>query len=157
MNHRIFWLWAMFLVYVPVLPNLVAKGMFGDGVHYAALARNLAEGSSEVWAPVCSTPSWGVLPMMPMMESVFFLHIGRLFLDRKAVLGVDVDPQCICPCVGLETHIGHATRRYSANGVATGFALGIVSCGGMGICAQFTREPHFSVLFALLLFYTQKF
>lgn len=88
MQNKIFWLVALLVVLVPTLPNLVGRGMFVDGVHYAALARNLAEGSAAVWAPACGKASWGVLPMQPLLASFFFGVFGDYFWVEKLFAGV---------------------------------------------------------------------
>ena len=50
-HHAAFRLLAFSMLCVAVLPRLADRGMFLDGVTYAAISRNLAEGSGTLWHP----------------------------------------------------------------------------------------------------------
>jgi 4-amino-4-deoxy-L-arabinose transferase-like glycosyltransferase len=67
------------------LPRLVPMGMFSDGVLYASMARNLAEGRGSWWTPYFSDGYWTVVnmsayyenpPMMLWIQSIFFRVFG---------------------------------------------------------------------------------
>ena len=49
------WL-VFFLVLAMFLPRHVKKGMFGDGLLYASMARNMAEGRGSIWKPFLGNP-----------------------------------------------------------------------------------------------------
>jgi hypothetical protein len=61
-NHSkiTFWGWFFTLSFVGLLslPRLVSEGMFGDGINFSALAKNLAEGRGTYWAPWFSHFHW---------------------------------------------------------------------------------------------------
>ncbi|MFK7924211.1 MAG: ArnT family glycosyltransferase [Bacteroidia bacterium] len=70
---------AMFLF----LPNLFREGMFIDGIFYAILSRNLAEGYGSFWAPFFSETYEPVFyahpPFAIWLESLFFRMLGTAY------------------------------------------------------------------------------
>lgn len=86
--HSVFWWVAIFYIAFMFLPRLTPTGMFGDGLLYSSIARNLAEGRGSWWAPFFSSGYWieGVAPtayyenppLMLWMQAGFF----RLFGDH---------------------------------------------------------------------------
>lgn len=68
------------------LPRLMPAGMFGDGLLYASIARNLAEVKGQLWNPFFSSGYWidGVNPkgyfenppLMFWMQSMLFFILG---------------------------------------------------------------------------------
>jgi 4-amino-4-deoxy-L-arabinose transferase-like glycosyltransferase len=62
---------------------MVMKGMFMDGIYYAAVARNMAEGLGSFWRPYFSGPPRSLFaehpPLVFYLESLFF----RLFGDKS--------------------------------------------------------------------------
>lgn len=64
------WLFTTALVGAFAARRLLTEGMFGDGLAYAAIARNLAEGRGTAWAPFFSRSFW--LPYNP--GPVFYDH-----------------------------------------------------------------------------------
>lgn len=67
------------------LPRLVKKGMFGDGLLYASIARNMSEGRGSIWQPYFSSSYWleNVAtyyyenpPLMLWVESLLFQVTG---------------------------------------------------------------------------------
>lgn len=85
------WLFTAAWLGALALRRLVREGMFGDGLTYAAIARNLAEGRGSVWAPFFSHSFWlpydpgGVFYGHPPLQ--FWLQAGlfRLFGDSLYV------------------------------------------------------------------------
>ncbi len=79
-------LFTVFFLAAMFLPRLVPQGLFGDGLLYASLARNLAEGKGSMWAPWFSSGYWLDFasgapyfenpPLMIWLEAVFFRIIG---------------------------------------------------------------------------------
>ena len=82
-------LWTFTLLFLAImfLPRLVTQGMFGDGLLYASIARNLAEGKGMLWAPWFSTGYWIDFasgapyfenpPLMIWMQAGFFRLLGE--------------------------------------------------------------------------------
>jgi 4-amino-4-deoxy-L-arabinose transferase-like glycosyltransferase len=75
------------------LPRLAKKGLFGDGLLYASMSRNMAEGRGSIWQPYFSSSYWieGVPstyyenpPLMIWVQSWFFRLIG---MWRKYFVG----------------------------------------------------------------------
>lgn len=84
-------LWCLVLAafLIPVLPRLVAHGMFMDGLWYAVIGRNLALGIGSFWRPMFTpalSPEFfsGHPPLVFAIESLFFRVLG----DHWWVAGV---------------------------------------------------------------------
>ncbi len=81
-----FGLLAAFYICYMFLPRVVPQGMFVDGVLYASISRNLAEGRGTWWLPYFSIAYWieGIPrnyyyenpPLLFWMQSVFFRVFG---------------------------------------------------------------------------------
>lgn len=86
-------LFTVFFLAAMFLPRLVPQGLFGDGLLYASLARNLAEGKGSMWAPWFSSGYWLDFasgapyfenpPLMIWLEAVFFRIIGDYWWVEK--------------------------------------------------------------------------
>jgi 4-amino-4-deoxy-L-arabinose transferase-like glycosyltransferase len=80
------WLFTILFLAAMFLPRLVQQGMFGDGLLYASLARNLAEGKGTMWAPFFSSGYWIDFasgnpyfenpPLMIWLQAGFFSFFG---------------------------------------------------------------------------------
>lgn len=80
------WLFTVFFLAAMFLPRLVTMGMFGDGLLYSSLARNLAEGRGSMWAPFFSSgyfidfasgnPYFENPPLMLWLQAGFFRFFG---------------------------------------------------------------------------------
>lgn len=51
---RLYRLFAVALLAVLTVPRMTQRGMFGDGLLYATIARNMSLGSGSFWAPACT-------------------------------------------------------------------------------------------------------
>lgn len=75
-----------------ILPFWLQRGMFMDGVIYAAVAQNLAEGVGSFWAPVYQPsalePYSEQLPMFTGMESVLFQLMGDTHWVERVFMGL---------------------------------------------------------------------
>jgi 4-amino-4-deoxy-L-arabinose transferase-like glycosyltransferase len=81
-----FTLLALFYIAFQFLPRLTPLGMFGDGLLYSSISRNLAEGTGTWWAPffssgywlkeVAPAAYWENPPLMFWMQSAFFWLFG---------------------------------------------------------------------------------
>lgn len=68
-----------------LLPTLFQEGMFFDGVTYAAISNNLANGIGEFWCPIFSNnlPFQGHPPLAFGLQSILFHLLGDAFyIDR---------------------------------------------------------------------------
>jgi 4-amino-4-deoxy-L-arabinose transferase-like glycosyltransferase len=83
---------ALFYVTAMVLPRLVVQGMFGDGLLYASIARNMSIDKGSMWQPFFSSSYWldNVLPvyyenppLMLWLESLFFRFLGDYWWVEK--------------------------------------------------------------------------
>lgn len=80
------WAFTVLFVAAMFLPRLVPQGLFGDGLLYASMARNLAEGKGSMWAPWFSSGYWLDFasgapyfenpPLMIWLQAGFFLALG---------------------------------------------------------------------------------
>lgn len=66
-----------------VVPSLFHKGMFLDGITYASIARNMAEGDGSFWQPIFSdtffNPFYRHPPLGLWLQSLFFQVFGDHF------------------------------------------------------------------------------
>lgn len=76
---------VLLIVIAAFLPRVVQKGLFGDGLLYASMARNMAEGRGSFWKPFFSSSYWlenipstyfENPPLMLWLESLAFLVFG---------------------------------------------------------------------------------
>ena len=84
--HKIAWLFVITYIIGMFLPRLAVEGMFADGLCYAAIARNMAEGRGSLWEPFFSTSFWlpyntgsvfyENLPLTFWLQSWFFKIFG---------------------------------------------------------------------------------
>jgi 4-amino-4-deoxy-L-arabinose transferase-like glycosyltransferase len=83
---------ALFYVTAMFLPRLVVQGMFGDGLLYSSIARNMAIDKGSMWSPFFSSSYWldNVLPiyyenppLMLWLESLFFRVLGDYWWVEK--------------------------------------------------------------------------
>lgn len=81
------WFFTLLFLAMMFLPRLVTQGMFGDGLLYSSMARNLAEGKGSLWAPWFSTGYWIDFasgapyfenpPLMIWLQAGFFQLLGE--------------------------------------------------------------------------------
>lgn len=91
--HRTGWALTVPLLATLLLPRVVTEGMFPDGLCYASLARNLAEGRGSFWQPFFSTSYWlpyntgpvyyENLPLTVWLQSLFFRAFGDYWWTEK--------------------------------------------------------------------------
>ncbi len=92
------WLFTAAWIGALALRRLVREGMFGDGLTYAAIARNLAEGCGTSWAPFFSTSFWLPYnttttfydhpPLQFWLQAGLFRLLGDSVFVEKAYCGV---------------------------------------------------------------------
>jgi len=85
LTTAIFWLIVAIAVCLKLLLDIVRQSFFLDGLIYASIARNLAEGVGTVWAPQFSKTLFPIFaehpPLMMWLQSLLFSSFG----DTKAV------------------------------------------------------------------------
>jgi 4-amino-4-deoxy-L-arabinose transferase-like glycosyltransferase len=90
-NRVVIWLWIMIIVWI-VMGRLSHQSLFGDGLLYASMSRNLADGLGDYWHLYFSDGYW--LPDMPKyyyenpplmiwIESFFFRALGDHWWTEK--------------------------------------------------------------------------
>jgi 4-amino-4-deoxy-L-arabinose transferase-like glycosyltransferase len=95
---------ALFYVTAMVLPRLVVQGMFGDGLLYSSIARNMSIGKGSIWQPFFSSSYWldNVLPiyyenppLMLWLESLFFRFFGDYWWVEKLYSAIIFIINCV--------------------------------------------------------------
>jgi 4-amino-4-deoxy-L-arabinose transferase-like glycosyltransferase len=82
-----FLLLLFFLVLILIIPNLIQQGMFVDGLWYAAIAHNEANGLGSFWAPMFTKTMFPVFhehpPLVFGLQAIFFKLFGDGFYTEK--------------------------------------------------------------------------
>jgi 4-amino-4-deoxy-L-arabinose transferase-like glycosyltransferase len=82
-----FWLLLVLVAMALMLPNIMSRGMFLDGVTYATVSRNLAEGHGSFWMPFYTDTLYPHFfehpPLVFGIESVFFRVFGNGYFVEK--------------------------------------------------------------------------
>ena len=70
------------------LPRMAQRGMFGDGLLYATIARNLSIGSGSLWAPRYTETAWAEFyehpPLGLALEAAAFWLLGDHLIVERA-------------------------------------------------------------------------
>ena len=83
---------ALFYIVAMFLPRLVVQGLFGDGLLYASISRNMAIGKGSLWQPFFSSSYWldnvppiyyENPPLMLWMASFLFRLMGDYWWVEK--------------------------------------------------------------------------
>ncbi len=83
---------ALFYIVAMFLPRLVVQGLFGDGLLYSSISRNMAIGKGSLWQPFFSSSYWldnvppiyyENPPLMLWMQSFFFQFMGDYWWVEK--------------------------------------------------------------------------
>ncbi len=87
-NNTPFWLLLIGLFLILVSKSLLTEGMFFDGVTYASVSRNMAEGQGTFWNPhytLTLYPEFRQHPPLALgMEALFFKALGDHWWVEKA-------------------------------------------------------------------------
>ena len=77
-------LFVVGLFFILISPHFLTDGMFLDGLWYATLSKNLADGLGSFWVPKLTQTydAWGQPPLAYLLESVFF-HFGKSLYVAK--------------------------------------------------------------------------
>ncbi len=100
------------------LPRLVHRGMFVDGVTYASIARNLAEGQGSFWSPFYTATIYPQFhehpPLGFWLQSLWFRVLGdHLFVERAYSTAAALATAFVIACIW---HL--LSRRDDASGPA---------------------------------------
>ncbi|MEQ1747067.1 MAG: glycosyltransferase family 39 protein [Saprospiraceae bacterium] len=105
--ERALLLLAVVFIAALFLPRVLTQGMFGDGLLYASMARNLAEGKGSYWAPFFSSGYWvpGLPvfyqenpPLMLWIQSLFFHALGDHWWVEKLYSALLLALNCLLLC-----------------------------------------------------------
>lgn len=79
-QSRTFQIFTLAISSALLLPNLFTHGIFGDGLIYSVISRNLSEGKGDFWTPIYSDTFFNPWaehpPLMFWLESFFFKVLG---------------------------------------------------------------------------------
>jgi 4-amino-4-deoxy-L-arabinose transferase-like glycosyltransferase len=79
-SSRIFHIFLFSLIILLFAPNLLKRGMFVDGLWYATISKNLAEGFGSFWSPAFTHTMYPVFnehpPLVFGLQSLFFKVLG---------------------------------------------------------------------------------
>ncbi len=85
--NKILWLFVSCLFLILILSNLVRQGMFLDGVTYAAISNNLANGLGDFFHPHYTKTWYNEFYMQPPLvfgiQSIFFKFFGSGFFVER--------------------------------------------------------------------------
>lgn len=97
-GHQYFWLITIAVFSALLIPVLVQDGMFLDGITYASISRNLAEGRGSIWKPHYTQTLYASFyehpPLSFILQSLFFrlfgdsIYVERLYSFLTAVLSL---------------------------------------------------------------------
>lgn len=84
-RHLPFIFVVLLFIIVAFLDRLLPEGMFSDGLLYAAIGRNMAQGMGSFWVPYVGHGAyfWEHPPLMMGMESVFYRILGDHYSTEK--------------------------------------------------------------------------
>jgi hypothetical protein len=90
-RHTLFWIITTLVFSALLLPGLLQDGMFMDGIQYACVAKNLANGSGSFWFPFLSETWWKAgspyfmehPPLVYSLQAAFFYLFGDSFLVER--------------------------------------------------------------------------
>ncbi|MBY0426545.1 MAG: glycosyltransferase family 39 protein, partial [Cytophagales bacterium] len=98
-NRFLWWVFVSTYFLFVYMPRLLMEGMFGDGLTYASIARNMAIGKGTFWAPYFSSSFWLAYnktevfyehpPLAMYFQSLLFKVFGdQLFVEKLYCLMV---------------------------------------------------------------------
>ncbi len=88
--HRKLYLLTISVITVLLVPNVFRQGLFMDGLQYACVSKNFANGKGSFWFPYISQSWWYYdnwflehPPLFYFLESFFFKIFGAVFYTEK--------------------------------------------------------------------------
>lgn len=86
-SNSIFYIFLLALFILLFFPNLLQKGMFVDGLWYATISRNMAEGFGSFWSPAFTPTMFPEFyehpPLVFSIHSIFFKIFGDALWVEK--------------------------------------------------------------------------
>lgn len=94
-SNRIFYIFLLALFILLIFPNLLQKGIFVDGLWYATISRNMAEGFGSFWSPAFTrtmfTEFYEHPPLVFWIQSQFFKVLGdALYVEKVYSLIISI-------------------------------------------------------------------
>ena len=85
--NRTFYIFLVSLIILLFAPNMLKRGIFVDGLWYATIAKNLAEGFGSFWSPAFTKTMYPVFsehpPLVFGIQSLFFKVLGDAWYVEK--------------------------------------------------------------------------
>ena len=103
-----------------ILPRLAHRGMFVDGVTYASIARNLAQGQGSFWSPFYTATIYPQFhehpPLGFWLQSLWFRVLGdHLFVERLYAVTIGLATAVLLAAIYRQLHIDAATEASPAD------------------------------------------
>ncbi|MEO8259806.1 MAG: hypothetical protein ABI868_20845 [Acidobacteriota bacterium] len=112
-----------------ILPRLAQRGMFVDGVTYASIARNLAEGRGSFWAPSYTATVYPQFhehpPLGFWLQSLWFRLLGdHLFVERAYSLAAAIGTAWLIAWIWRRLHAAGGGEPDGADGAGARLRAG---------------------------------
>lgn len=86
-SNKFFYLFLFACIIILFIPNLLQRGMFVDGLWYAAISNNMANGLGTFWSPFFTKTMFPVFnehpPLVFGIQSLFFKLLGNAMYVEK--------------------------------------------------------------------------
>ena len=108
------------LYFALTLPKSLALGLFQDGVVFASVARNMAEGLGGFWTPRFTDTAYRLEFMHPPLGPWLQSHAFRLFGDQprlEVFYGIGVGLLLLCGHRAGETTASRRGRRVGVRAI----------------------------------------
>ena len=153
-----FRLLTMAIFLAATLPRLAHRGMFVDGITYASIARNLAEGRGQFWTPFYTATIYPEFhdhpPLGLWLQSLWFRLLGdHLFVERAYALAAAMATGLLIVLIWRRLNDQPDARAYEWLPILAWIALPVVSWSVVGnlletTVAAFTTAAVAAVVFA---------
>ncbi|ADV49908.1 hypothetical protein Celal_2623 [Cellulophaga algicola DSM 14237] len=87
LSDKIYWILILGFFFLLYAPNLLREGMFVDGIWYATISHNLANGFGSLWKPMFTNTIFPEFyehpPLVFWIQSLFFRIFGSTFWTER--------------------------------------------------------------------------
>ncbi len=154
--HRNLRILTAVLFVAALVPRLMDRGMFVDGVTYAAIARNLAQGRGSFWQPFYTAtvyPAFHEQPPLGLwLQSLWFRVLGdHLFVERLYAVTIAATTALIVAVLWRRLHWSSASRELDWLPIVLWIASPLVSWVIVGNMLENTLAVFTTAAVAVLL------